>query len=517
MKKYILVHDLGTTGNKAGIFDEEGKLLASSYYSYQTYYPQPLYVEQSPNDWWKAICLSTKEVLTKAKISAEDIACISFSGQMMGAIPVDREGNLLRERVWIWADARSKKQAQEIIKRLGGMRKFYEITGLGHIPECNSLPKIVWMKEKEPDLYKKTYKFLQAKDYVICKLTGVFGTDYSDASNTGLLDIKKRKYSDEILDVAGISRDKLPQIHDSVEIAGDLTSRAAQEIGLKSGTPVVFGGGDVPCASAGAGVLKEGICYIYIGSAAWMGVFSAEPLFDLKTKLCCFAHVVPGVYTPHHTAYSGGICYQWFKNICCEVEAEAAQKSRVDVYDILNLKAKAIPPGSDNLLFLPYMRGGGAPYHNPNARGAFVGLNLAHKKEHLIRSIMEGVALNQRIILGLFEDQGIKIDEVRVIGGGSKGRLWPQIIADVLNRPVSLTALTQEANSLGAAMVGGIGVGMFKDFSVADKMIKVVSIQEPQVKAHEKYEKIYPIFNQAYKGLIPVFDQLAEHANLDID
>ncbi|RLE12495.1 xylulokinase [Candidatus Aerophobetes bacterium] len=509
MKKYILVHDIGTTGNKTGIFNEEGKLLASSYHPYQTYYPQPLYVEQSPHEWWKAVCLSTKKVLAKAGVSPSDIACISLSGQMMGAVPVDRDGNLLRDRVWIWADARAKKQAQMILKKLGGMERFYQITALGHIPECNAVFKMVWMKEKEPDLYRKTYKFLQAKDYIVSKLTGVFGTDFSDASNTGLFDIKKRDYSDEILYAAGISREKLPDIHDSIDIAGNITRQAAQETGLKSGIPVAVGGGDVPCAAAGAGVLKEKTCYIYIGSAAWMGIFSPEPLFDFKSMLCSFAHVVPGAYTPHYTAYSGGICYQWFKNICCGIESEAAKKSGVDVYDILNLKAQSIPPGSDGLLFLPYMRSGGAPYHNPNDRGAFIGLSLPHKKEHLIRAIMEGVALNQRIILELFQRQGVKIQQVRVIGGGSKGKIWPQIIADVLNLEVSLISLTQEANSLGAAIIGGVAIGMFKDFSVADKMIEVASRQKSRPQAHQKYEKIYPIFKQAYKSLVPVFDQLA--------
>lgn len=509
MSSFILAHDIGTTGNKAVLFDENGQLKGSVYHPYQTYYLHPTWVEQRPDDWWKAVCITTRQLLEKLKVSPGDIVCLTFSGQMMGGVPVDKNGESLREYVLIWADSRSKKQAKDIIDRVGGWQRFFEITGGGQIPETYTISKILWYKENEPEIYRRAYNFLHAKDFIICRLTGKFTNDYTDASNSGYLDMRKRDYSDEILEVAGISRDKLAHLHESIDVVGYIKEKAAKEIGLKSGTPVVEGSGDVPAATLGAGVSREGIGYVYVGSANWTGVYAKEPIFDSRTRIVNLCHVIPKVYSPHHTAYAGGITQQWFKDSFCEMEASAAEQIGLNVYSIMNLKVEKVPAGAENLIFLPYMRGGGAPYHNPNARGAFIGLTLPCRKEHLLRAVLEGVAFNFRIMIENFEKVHIKIKEFRAIGGGALNRLWMQIYADVLGTKILCPALSQEANSLGAAVAGGIGIKMFSDFSIMDKLIQISSEYEPRSENHGKYNELYPVFKNAYERLLPVFDQLA--------
>jgi len=508
MKNYVLSHDLGTTGNKAVIFDDKGEMIASAYHPYLTYYSQATWVEQDPEDWWKAICESTKETLEKAKISPQEIAGVSFSGQTMGSIPVDKSGVLLMKRVLIWADARARKQAKEIIDKIG-FERFYEITAAGQILETYSIAKILWQKENNPEIFKKTYKFLQAKDYIICRLTGNFVTDFTDASNSGLLDIRDRRWSTELLKIIGVNVEKLPEIYESTAIAGKITSESAREIGLLSGTPVITGAGDVVSAAVGAGALDKGVCYIYIGSAAWVGVYSEKPLFDSKTRLLTLCHMVPGAYTPHHTMYGGGISYKWVGDVICQNEKAAAFQAEIEPYSLLDYKASFVPPGSRKLIFLPYMRGGGAPYHDPDARGVFIGLNLAHKREDLVRAVLEGVAFNLRILLENMVAKGIQIKEVRFIGGGAKGQLWQQIIANILGKEVITNILAQEATSFGAALAGAIGVGIFKDFKEAKRAIVIKGKCKPDLMVYEKYNQIYPIFKESYYKLADIFSQIA--------
>jgi xylulokinase len=509
MAYYILAHDLGTTGNKAVLFDEKGEIIGSVYHPYDTYYPRPGFVEQRPDDWWKAVCLTVRQLLESTKVRPDLIACVTFSGQMMSAVPVDEGGNLLRESILIWADTRSRKPAEGMVERLGGWESFFEMTGAGLLPENYTLSKILWHKENEPDIYQKTYKFLHAKDYIICRLTGRFTNDYTDASNSGYLDIRRRDYSEEILEAAGVSKDKLPELHESTDVVGHITEGAAKESGLTAGTPVVEGAGDVPAATLGAGVARKGVGYIYIGSANWTGAYAKEPILDAKTRVVNLCHVIPGVYAPHHTAYVGGIAQQWFRDNFCEVEKSAAETLGLNAYSLMNLKLEGVPPGADNVIFLPYMREGGAPYHNPHARGAFIGLTLPTKKEHLLRALLEGVAFNFRILTENFANVGVQTKEFRAIGGGVLNRIWMQIYADVLRTRVVCPVLSQEANAFGAAVAGGIGVKMFQGFDAAESLSPATYACQPKAEASEKYEQLYPVFKKAYECLIPVFGQLA--------
>jgi len=510
MGKYILSHDIGTTGSKAALFSFDGKLISSNYIPYETFYPKPIWAEQKPSDWWEAFCTNTKNLIERTNISAKDIECVSFSGQMMGAVPVDKNGTLLRENVLIWSDGRCNKQAENLLDELDGWKNFFKITGGGQAIVNYSISKIMWYKENEPDIYNKAYKFLHTKDFIINRLTGNFCNDYTDASNSGYLDIKKRKYSKEILKAVDISEDKLPELYESIDVVGKVTKKAANATGLFEGLPVVEGAGDVSAATFGAGVIDEGVGYLYIGSANWTGVYTKEPIMDQETRIVNLCHVIPDVYAPHHTAYTGGIAQQWYKDTFCEIEKFSAEKANINVYDILNLKASEIKAGSGNLIFLPYLRGGGAPYHNPDSRGVFIGLNLSTKKEHLFRSILEGVAINFRLMIDNFERKNVRIKEFRAIGGGALSELWLQIYSDILDKRIIRSSYLQEANTLGAAVAGGIGVGIYKNEGILRKILKEKDVFVPNSESVNKYNKIVPIFVKAYKSLTDIFGELSQ-------
>lgn len=502
---YILAHDLGTTGNKATLYSTGGRLLASSFYPYETYYPKVNWAEQDPRDWWRAVCISTRDLLKSARISKKDIVGISFSGQMMGCLPVDRKGRALRNSI-IWADQRSIKQAEEIRKRIGD--EVYKITG-HRISPTYSAAKIMWLRDNERHLFDQTYKFLHAKDYIIHKLTGKFVTDYSDASGMNLLDIEKRQWSEQMLRITGIPLEKMPSLHPSTDVVGEVSREAGEQAYLRPGTPVVMGGGDGPCAAVGAGVVREGSCYNYIGSSSWIALASKRPFYDPQRRTFTFCHLDPHMLMPTGTMQTAGASYQWLKENICQIECCAAQKMGMDPYEIMNLKAESAEPGAKNLLFLPYLMGERSPHWNPKAKGVWIGLTLTHKREDLIRSVLEGVAFNLRIILDVFEEQGASIEEIRVIGGGAKGKLLRQIMADVYNKRILKPSLLEEATSLGAAIAGGVGLGIFKDFTVAERLIKIVEVHHPRPELQAKYEKLYGIFKDAYKALVPIYERIA--------
>jgi xylulokinase len=312
-----------------------------------------------------------------------------------------------------------------------------------------------------------------------------------------------------MLKATGIPLEILPELHTSVDIVGGVTREISEEVFLRPDTPVVMGGGDGPCAAVGAGVVREGSSYNYLGSSSWIALASTKPVYDPEKRTFTFSHLDPGMFMPTGTMQTAGGAYQWLKDNLCGRETEAAREAKIDPYQIMDLKAESVEPGAQNLLFLPYLMGERSPYWNPDAKGAFIGLTLTHKKEHLIRSVLEGMAFNLKIILDAFEEQGARIEEVRAIGGGAKGRLLRQIMADVYGRKILCPLLLEEATSLGAAIAGGIGTGIFKDFRVAEKLVKIVQVHSPRPWAQKRYEKLYPIFKNAYKALVPIYEQIA--------
>ncbi len=511
MKRFILAHDLGTTGNKATLFDEEGRLVASTFSGYETSRPQATWAEQDPDDWWRAVTNATRELLSKSRVVPQEIAVISFSGQMMGCLPVDAAGNPLRPCI-IWADQRAVMQAARL-GELVGEERVYRITG-HRISPTYSGSKIAWVRENEPDVFARAHKFLHVKDYIAYRMTGAFVTDRSDASGMNLYDLEHGMWSDEILKAIYLDQSLLPEIHNSTDVIGELTKEAAEQLGLTAGTPVVIGGGDGASAAVGAGAVMEGPAYNYIGSSSWISFAAARPIYDPGRRIFNWAHMVPNMFAPCGTMQAAGGSYQWLQRQVCWSEGHEAVETGEDVYEIMNRRAAESIPGAHGLLFLPYLQGERSPHWNPKARGGFVGLQVTHTRADLIRATLEGISMNLRTILQSFLDANARIDEVILIGGGAKGALWRQILADVFGRPTLRPRLLDEATSLGAAIAGGVGVGLFKDFSIVKQCVEIVNRQVPNPEAQEVYDRLYPIFLSSYNALVPIFDQLHETKSL---
>lgn len=505
MKRFILAHDLGTTGNKATLFDDAGRLIASAFSGYETAHPQPTWAEQNPEDWWRAVGNATRELLAKSQAAPPDIAVIAFSGQMMGCLPVDSAGQPLRPCI-IWADQRAIAPAAFLAERVGEER-VYRITG-HRISPTYSASKIMWVRDNEPDIFARAHKFLHVKDYIAQRMTGAFVTDRSDASGMNLYHLEGGAWSDEILNAIDLDPRRLPEIHNSTDVIGELTKQAADQLGLTAGTPVVIGGGDGASAAVGAGAVMEGPAYNYIGSSSWISFAAPRPIYDPGRRIFNWAHMVPNMFAPCGTMQAAGGSYQWLRRQVCWSESREADETSEDVYEIMNRRAAESIPGAHGLLFLPYLQGERSPHWNPKARGGFVGLQVTHTRADLIRATLEGISMNLRTILQSFLDANARIDEVILIGGGAKGELWRQILADVFGRPTLRPRLLDEATSLGAAIAGGVGVGLFRDFSIVKQCTEIVARHTPNPKAQALYNQLYPIFLQTYQDLVPVFDQL---------
>jgi xylulokinase len=507
MKNYILAHDLGTTGNKATLYDAEGRLAGSAFYGYATEYAHPRWAEQNPEDWWQAVCTSTHQLLKETGVGGDDVACITFSGQMMAAVPLDKDARPLRSAI-IWADQRSTEQVNWLLERIS-FDEMYRITG-HRLSESYSLLKMLWIRDHQPDIYRNTYKFVHAKDAMVARLTGNFVTDMSDASGMDLYDLATSAWSPHILDAAEVDPAQLPDVICSIDIAGEVLPTVAEEVGVATGTPVVIGGGDGVCASTGAGVVAEGAAYNYVGSSAWIALAMPNPLLDPAYRTFCYCHLVPGMFMPTGTTQSAGASYQWARDQISTGEVIAAQSAHVSPYELMNDHAAQSPPGANGLLFLPYLMGERSPYWNPKARGAFVGLTIRHTRADMLRAVLEGVTMNLCMTLDAFRVQGARVDAMRLIGGGAKGRLWNQIMADVYGISIHRLAILDEATSMGAALAGGVGVGLYPGFEMAAVMNPVAEVIEPNPQAQVVYTELYPLFQETYTALVPVYDKLAD-------
>lgn len=494
---FILAHDLGTTGNKATLFDATGALIGSTFAAYPTAYPQPNWAEQNPADWWQAVCNTTQQLLTQSGIHAEAIGAIGLCGQMMGCTPVDRQGVLLRSCI-IWADQRAQAQAAEIAERCGAAA-LYQRTG--HRPSpAYTAAKIRWLQSEQPELFAATALILQPKDYIAFRLTDHFATDYSDASGTLLFDLAQRSWAADLLDALHLSPTLLPPVYPSTTVIGEITREAAAATGLAVGIPVVIGGGDGACAGIGAGVVEPGEAYCYIGSSAWISVSTLQPVIDPQQRTFTFHHLHPERYAPMGTMQAAGGARDW------------AWQQLADLTTDLDLAAASVTPGSEGLLFLPYLLGERSPHWNPLARGAFIGLAMSHEKADMARAVLEGVALNLRLVLDALRSSigpsQPPIQAMRLIGGGGKSDLWPQILADALALPIHQLALTGEATSWGAAVAAGVATGLYP-WPIAAQRAAVSRIIEPNITQVARYRELLTIYADAYQALEPIYTRLA--------
>jgi xylulokinase len=511
-KRYILVNDMGTTGNKAALMDDELNMVASISKTYETYYPKPNWSTQKISEVYEVVAGCVKEVIKKSGVDARDIAVVSFSNQMMTMIPVDSEGNVLMDEVGIWCDMRQHEQARRLMEKLGGDDEYYRITGVGWQPDLAPICKIMWYKDNVKDIYDKTYKFLQYKEIIAYRMTGVMATEFGDMSMNGMMDCAKKVLSDVIFQAAEVDKAKIPDILNSDDVIGKVTKKAAEEFGLAEGTPVTLGSGDVICANIGAGVIKGGMGYTCIGSANWSAVFSDTPALDPRYKMNCNTMQPTGGYNLVMITAAGGIAQDWFKEGFYAVNKEKAGESEyeADVYAQMTEDTKKVAPGADGLIFYPYLRGGGAPHFDINARGSFIGLDVSHSRAHMLRAIYEGVCFNMHWLYDLYEELGIGIyslDTIRAIGGGVLNDLWMQIYANVNDMKFSRLRSPQQSTALGAAIIGGVGVGIWKNYEEATGKIGIDKDFYPEKNVTPVYKDLYRIYRETYENIYPFYEK----------
>ncbi len=507
MKNLILTYDIGTTGNKCTIFESSGRALCARTVSYESLYPRPGWSEQRPGDFWDSVVAGTRALFKETEIDPAHIAVIGLSGHMNGCLPVDKNGNALYNDI-LHSDSRSLEECKTITEAYTE-KEYYEITGIRLDPHY-TLPKILWLKNNYPDIYRDTAFFLASKDYIAYKLTGNLGiTDYSDASMTAMLDIKNRRWSGELLGALGVDTAKLPVLKRSYDLAGYLTGEAAGLLGLVQGTPVVTGGGDGACATKGAGVMRKLQAYNYIGSSSWICLLNDKPILDKDARIFNFYDLDGENCNICGTIQCATISYDWVLNNIGKYEMEEAKANGTNVFDNIDSIAAQVPAGSNGVFFLPYLMGERSPIWDENTKGGFVGFTLFNKREDLFRATYEGIAYALRSVLEVYEENGLTPDQLTLIGGGAKSGLWNSIMSNIYDKKLMIHKNPREATSLGAAVAAGVGVGIFKDFDEAAGMVEFERTVVPEEEAVKLYKKHYKIYKSMYPSLKSVFENIS--------
>ena len=507
MEQVFLGIDTGTSGTKMLAIRADGAVLGKASAEYPCSAPKPLWSEQNPDDWWKAVCDSTRELLARARVDPRDVAVVALSGQMMGCTPVDAEGRALRPSM-LYCDQRATAEADAILSRMS-LADFYRIVG-HRVSASYSLEKLMWLRANEPDVFAKTAKTLCAKDYVNFRLTGRMATDYSDASGTNAFDINTFKWSDEVLSCAEIPLSLFPEVLPSTEILGGVTAEAAAATGLLEGTPVAVGGGDGSAAGVGVGCVRPGSAYNCMGSSSWIALTVKKPVVDPEMRTMNWAHCVPGYLHPSGTMQTAGSSFKWLAEQLCGEEAAEAARTGGSKYALIDAKAATSPVGANGVLFLPYMLGERTPWWNPDARGAFIGLNLATRRADMLRAVLEGVSMNLGYIVDIFRAGGVSFEDgLRIIGGGAQSRVLRQILADACGCPVQTLESTAEATSMGAAIIGGVACGAFAGFDVVDDLLKTSETTRPVPANVSFYRGRTEVLVKAYESLVGVYGDLA--------
>ncbi|MER7082389.1 xylulokinase [Saccharopolyspora kobensis] len=493
----IIAHDLGTTGNKASLHTTDGTLVAAVTTRYGTDFRAGGVAEQDPAAWWRAVCEATAALLARTGTRPGEVRAVGFSGQMMGAVLLDRQHRPIRPAL-IWADHRSAEQADRLNAELGPY-EMYRL--LGHrVHPTYSLSKVMWVRDHEPENFARVAHVCLAKDYVVHRLTGVLRTDPSDASSTNAYDQQAGDWSQTVLDAARLDRSLFPPLAASATQVGEVRAAIAAEIGLPAGTPVVLGGGDGPLAALGAGIIDpEDGAYTYLGSSSWVSMSASRPLHDPQMRTMTFDHVVPGRYVPTATMQAGGASLEWITGVLRPDPGEEDRFGR--------LLAEAADADTSGLFFLPHLLGERSPHWNSAARGAFVGLSRHHGQAHLTRAVLEGVAFNLATCIQAFREAGHPVTRVDAIGGGAASDLWLQVLADVWGATVRRRTIVEEANSLGAAVTAAVGTGLVEDFRAARELSTVECEFAPDRDRHDDYTRRHTEFRDAYASLEPWFER----------
>ncbi|MBE7471620.1 MAG: xylulokinase [Anaerolineales bacterium] len=494
---YFLGIDSSTTGVKALVINAQGEVVGAATTEIPFSTPKPLWSEQDPADWWGGAVSSIRQVLQQTGLSGGDIAAIGLTGQMHGLTLLDENGQVLRPAI-LWNDQRTGAECDDIRARLGKAR-LIQITGNDALTGFTA-PKILWVQKHEAEVYAKTKHILLPKDYVRYKLTGGFAVDKADGAGMLLFDLAERDWSPELLAALEIPAEWLPQTYEGPDVTGYISAEAAETTGLKAGTPVVGGGGDQAAQAVGVGVVQSGIIALTLGTSGVVFASTNEPFIEPEGRLHAFCHSVPGRWHLMGVMLSAAGSLRWYRDTLAP---------GLD-FDSLLAPAKDVPPGSEGLLFLPYLTGERTPHPDPLARGAFVGLTVRHNQAHFSRAVLEGVAFGLRDSFELMKSAGLaQITQVRVSGGGAKSPLWRQILADTLNAEL-VTVNTTEGAAYGAALLAGVGVGAWPDVDTAcQTSINITGSTSPQPDTAARYEQVYAEYRQLYPALKDISHNLS--------
>ena len=504
---YLLGIDIGTSGTKTLICDEDGKVLATAMAEHPISSPRPGWSEQDPEDWWQATCLATKAALKKGKIKPADIGGIGLSGQMHGSVFLGDGTKALRPAL-LWNDQRTSEQCAEIESKAGGRAALIELVANPALTGFTA-PKILWVRQHEPRVYAKTKHILLPKDYIRFRMTAEYATEVSDASGTLLLDVVNRKWSDKLLSILGIDKSLMPRMNESQEVTGTLHESAARAMGLIAGIPIVGGAGDQPAGGVGNGIVSSGIVSAQLGTSGVVFAHSDAPTRDPLGRVHTMCHAVPGKWCVFGCMLSAGGSFQWFRNQFGQLEMLAAKKRKIDPYELLVAEAHHAPAGSEGTFFLPYLTGERCPHPDPRARGGWIGITARTTRAMMIRSLLEGVTFGMRDALEIMQQMGIAVSQVRATGGGARSDFWRQLQADIYKQPIVLTNAS-EGPAYGVALLAGVGTGVWSSVEEACKSsIKQTIKIKPNKKAMGVYDKSFAVYDKLYGDLKERFGEMA--------
>lgn len=504
--KYLIGVDVGTSGIKTIIIDEQGHLIASAFEDIPMFTPHPNWAEQDPADWWRATVNTIHTALSSADINGDEVAGIGLAGQMHSSVMLDANNEVLRPSI-LWCDTRTSAQCRWITETVGeeNLVKWVSNPAL----EGFTAPKIIWVRDNEPEIYEKIKRVVLPKDYIRFKLTGEFAMEVSDAAGTLLFDVQHRKWSEEMMNALGLPSDIMPPVFESTEVCGAVTNEVATVTGLKAGTPVVGGGADNTCGAVGTGIVRPGRALASLGTSGVVFAHMEDVQVDPELRVHSFCHSIPEKWYLMGVVLFAGGALQWLRNTIGDVEMSAARMLDTDPYELMTRQAERAPVGSEGLLFLPYLMGERTPHKDADAKGAYIGLSGRHGRPHLIRSVIEGITFAMRDSIEIMRSLGLSLSEIRATGGGARSTFWRQIQADVYGAEV-VTINVDEGPAFGATMLAAVGTGVFSHVEEAtDALVKIVTRTEPDKDSAVRYEDYYQAFRSMYPALKPGFDRLS--------
>lgn len=505
--EYILAYDIGTSVCKTALVDREGRVAAVAYASYPIHYPKPLWAEQDPQDWWQAIAEGTRQALTTAGLLPGQIACLTFSAPILNVLPLDSHAQPLRPLI-SWLDGRAVEEARLVMRKLGGPAIFAMIVGSA-ITGRDLLPKYLWLKRHEPEVYRQAAALVDACGYLLWKATGRLVYEWSAASVTGLFNFKRKTWDATLMRFFGLDPAKFPELVTSQEKVGGLIPQAAAELGLLPGTPVIAGAGDGMTAPVGSGAVLEGDGYLSLGTSGLVSVTTSKRLVG-KGGIASLQSADADKLVLITESETAGECLKWAARELYQAPPEGPTFSMMDV------QVAAERPGSGGLIFTPWLCGERSPVSDERVRAAFVNLTASHTRSQMLRAIYEGVAYNIRWILDLFEAHyGLRPNPLRVVGGGAKGAPWMQIISDVTGRELEVIANPQDSMALGAALIAMVGLGIYPSLEATRPLVPVGATVKPDPAKKPVYDKLYSAYRKIYPALRAIYRKLNQPGYLE--